>query len=95
MYYVYVLRCSDDSLYSGICVDVEKRYEQHLNKEGAKYTRSHPPVKIEAIFKCENRSQASKLEYQIKHLSKIQKEKLIICEEQFIDQNIYQRIDTL
>lgn len=79
MYYTYMLRCEDNSIYTGITKDVFRRFSQHLGKKdgGAKYTKSRVPVSIEKIWKSETRSYASKLEYRIKKLSKNEKEKLI------------------
>lgn len=78
-YYVYILRCSDNSLYTGITTDVERRFQEHLVGEakGAKYTKTHKPISIEAYFKKENRSAALKTEYEIKQMTKPQKEELI------------------
>lgn len=78
-YYVYILRCADNSLYTGIATDVQRRFEEHCGKDGkgAKYTRSRQPIEIAAVWKAENRAAASRLEYQIKQLSKAQKEELI------------------
>ena len=45
-WYVYMLRCEDGSLYTGIASDVEKRFAVHKSGHGAKYTRSHPPVAV-------------------------------------------------
>ncbi len=45
-YYFHLLRCSDDSLYAGICIDLEQRVETHQNGKGAKYTRSRLPVTL-------------------------------------------------
>lgn len=80
-YYVYMLRCADDSLYTGITTDVKRRFAEHVSggKLGAKYTKHHPPKEIAAVWQAENRSSASKLEWQIKHLTKAQKEAL--CKE--------------
>ncbi|MDO4282488.1 MAG: GIY-YIG nuclease family protein [Clostridia bacterium] len=80
MYYVYMLRCEDNSLYTGITTDVERRMREHVSKDKkcAKYTFNHTAIKIESVWKTENRALASKLEFHIKKLSKIQKEKLII-----------------
>ena len=79
MYYTYIIRCTDDSLYTGITTDVERRFMEHLNdeKKGAKYTRYHRPQKIEAYWETEDKSLASKLEFYIKKLTKRQKEILI------------------
>lgn len=79
-YYVYMLRCTDGSLYTGITTDVTRRFAEHLagGAAGAKYTKNHTPQKIAAVWQVENRSMASKLEWRLKHLTKQQKEAL--CE---------------
>ena len=79
-YYVYLLRCTDNSLYTGITTDVKRRFAEHLSGgvKGAKYTKTHPPKEIAATWQAENRSVASKLEWRLKHLTKQQKEAL--CE---------------
>lgn len=79
MYYTYILRCEDGSLYTGITTDVKRRFNEHCTDEtkGAKYTARHKPVKIEAVWKSESRALASKLEYRIKQLTKAEKEELI------------------
>lgn len=79
MYYIYMLRCKNNAVYTGITVDVRKRMKEHFNKTDkcAKYTRTHSAEKLEAVWQSENRSLASKLEFYIKRLSKKQKEKLI------------------
>ena len=50
-WYVYILRCKDNSLYTGITNNLEKRYQDHCEKKGAKYTKSHLVKKIEIFFK--------------------------------------------
>lgn len=79
MYYIYMLRCEDNSIYTGITTDVERRMEEHFNKDKkcAKYTMRHNAKKLERVWQTENRVLASKLEYHIKRLSKVQKEELI------------------
>lgn len=79
MYYTYLIRCSDNSLYCGITTDIKRRFTEHKEKlpKGAKYTHIHNAEKIEIVFVSENRSLASKLEYQIKRLTKEKKEILI------------------
>lgn len=79
MYYTYILRCSDNSLYTGMTNNLEKRIEEHKlkNKNGAKYTKSHNVIKLEAAWKSKEKSLACKLEYYIKSLTKKQKENLI------------------
>lgn len=78
IWYVYILRCKDNSLYTGITTDVNKRFLEHSTGKGAKYTKARGVLKIEALFTFENRSLASKEEYRIKQLTKLKKEKLIL-----------------
>lgn len=79
MYYTYILRCKDNSLYTGITTDLERRLKEHKEKgeKTAKYTLRHEAVKMEIAWKSENRVLASRLEYYIKKLTKKQKEELI------------------
>ncbi|MBR5518683.1 MAG: GIY-YIG nuclease family protein [Clostridia bacterium] len=77
MFYVYILRCADDSLYCGYTTDVEKRFEKHKSGKGAKYTRSHLPLEIVYIEEFENKSDALKREHEIKSMTRLQKEKLV------------------
>ena len=79
MYYTYMLRCENNSIYTGITTDVKRRMEEHFGKDArcAKYTKSHKPKKLECVWESENKVLASKLEYRIKELNKKQKEELI------------------
>lgn len=78
MYYLYILECSDKSLYTGITVDLKRRVEEHnTSKLGAKYTRARRPVKLVYKKRFKDRSKASKAEYTIKKLSKEEKLELI------------------
>ncbi len=79
MYYTYMLRCSDNSIYTGMTNNLENRLNEHLSKgkNGAKYTKSHNVIKLEVAWKSKEKSLACKLEYQIKTLTKKQKETLI------------------
>ena len=79
MYYTYILRCKDNSLYTGITTDLERRLKEHKEKgeKTAKYTLRHEAVKMEIAWESENRVLASKLEFNIKRLNKKQKEELI------------------
>ena len=79
MYYIYILRCSDDKLYTGITTDVRRRFEEHKQQKGkgAKFTRSHKAETVEAVWSAADRSLASKLEYRIKSLTRTQKLSLI------------------
>ena len=66
-YYLYMVQCSDDTLYTGIATDLERRVEEHNSSDkGAKYTRARRPVKLVYSEEYENRSEASKREYFIK-----------------------------
>ena len=79
MYYIYMLRCKDNSIYTGITTDISSRMKEHFNKEKrcAKYTLTHSAKKLEALWVAENKSLASKLEFNIKKLKKQEKENLI------------------
>lgn len=83
MYYTYMIRCKDNSIYTGITTDIKRRVEEHVSKEEkcAKYTYTHTAIKLEAVWESENRVLASKLEYNIKRLTKKQKEILIVEKE--------------
>ena len=79
MYYVYMLRCIDNTIYTGITVDVDRRMKEHFskNEKCAKYTFTHSAKKLEAVWETDNKSLASKLEYAIKKLTIVKKEELI------------------
>lgn len=78
MYFVYILECSDKSLYTWITTDLERRLYEHNNtNKWAKYTKNKRPVKIVYFTSQENRSLATKKELSIKKLSKEEKIKLI------------------
>ena len=76
-WYVYIVKCSDNSLYTGITVDLERRVEEHnTSNKGAKYTKSRRPVHLVYSETHQDRSSASKRESAIKKLSR--SEKLIL-----------------
>lgn len=77
---VYILRCADNSLYTGITTDVQRRLDEHngLVKNGAKYTRNRQPVTLAYQEDAPSRSAACKREAAIKRLNKAQKEQLIV-----------------
>ena len=79
MYYVYMLRCVDDSIYTGITTDLKRRFKEHMERKNkcAKYTYYHFVTKIECAWITESRSQALKLEYYLKRLKKEDKESII------------------
>ena len=79
MYYVYMLRCDDNSLYTGFTTDLNRRLAEHKakNKPYGKYTRTHNALYIAAAWACDTRQEACRLEYYIKTLTKQKKETLI------------------
>ncbi len=79
MYYIYIIRTTKNTLYTGITTDIERRMAEHMsgNSKGAKYTRSNPPKTLEAVWSCNTRSEASKIEAHIKTLKRQQKENII------------------
>ena len=77
-YFVYILECSDQTLYTGITTDVDKRLEEHnTSDKGAKYTKVRRPVRLLYCEDAPDRSSASKREYAIKKLTRREKLKLI------------------
>jgi len=74
-----MLRCEDNSIYTGITTDLNRRMDEHFNKSSkcAKYTLNHKAKKLEVAWQSDTRVLASKLEYYIKKLSKPEKESLI------------------
>lgn len=76
---IYIVRCSDNSLYTGIAKDVGKRVQEHNsdNKLGAKYTRSRAPVTLVYTESAETRSDATKRECEIKKMDKKSKEMML------------------
>jgi len=78
MYYLYILKCTDQTFYTGITTNLERRIEEHNSSTlGAKYTRGRRPVKLVYKKEFENRSEATREESRIKKLSRIKKEILI------------------
>ncbi|MBN6186146.1 GIY-YIG nuclease family protein [Aneurinibacillus sp. BA2021] len=77
MYFVYILRCADGSLYTGCTIDVEERLKKHNAGKGARYTRGRTPVEVAYIEAAADKSAALKREYAIKQCSRQQKERLI------------------
>ena len=79
MYFVYVLRCVDSSLYCGYTTDVAHRIKAHTGKVkgGARYTKIRPPVRVEAVWSCSEKGTALALEKLFKNLDKQDKELLV------------------
>lgn len=76
IHYVYILRCSDKTYYTGYTNNLEKRIKQHNDGKGAKYTKGKRPVKLIYTEEFYDKSVAMKREYQIKQLTRKEKEKL-------------------
>ncbi|NMA94540.1 MAG: GIY-YIG nuclease family protein [Clostridiales bacterium] len=77
MCYVYILRCKDDTLYTGWTNNLENRLNAHMTGQGAKYTRARLPVKLVFVEKYPDRSSAQQREYEIKQLTRAKKLELI------------------
>ena len=82
IWYLYILRCKDDTLYTGITTDVEKRLEAHRAGRGAKYTRGRTPLELVYRETCGSHSDALKRELEIKKLSRAEKQKLIAADRE-------------
>lgn len=78
-WYVYMVRCADNSLYTGIAKDIERRVDEHNNHNrlAAKYTRARRPVKLVYYEQLDSKSDAAKREAAIKQLSKEEKEQML------------------
>lgn len=76
-WYVYILRCGDGTLYTGITDDVERRLAAHCAGKGAKYTRGRGPLELVYSEQVSDKSAALRREYQIKRLTRQEKKKLI------------------
>lgn len=77
-WYVYMIRCSDASLYAGVTTNVERRFKEHQeSKKGSKYARAKIPLRVVYTENCENRSEAQKREAVLKKMKKEEKEALV------------------
>lgn len=76
-YFLYILKCADDSLYTGITTDVRRRLNEHQSGAGARYTRARKALKVVYTERHKNRSAASKREAEIKRLTRTAKLALI------------------
>ena len=76
-WYLYILRCGDGTLYTGITTDVARRLEAHRQGRGAKYTRGRGPLELIYQEECGTHSEALKRELEVKALSRMEKEQLI------------------
>jgi putative endonuclease len=73
VWYLYILECTGGSLYTGITTDVARRFSQHQAGKGARYTRSHPPLRIVGTVACGTRSDALKAELAVKRMTAVAK----------------------
>ena len=73
MYFVYILKCADESLYTGVTTDVARRFNEHAAGTGARYTRAHGAKRIVYTEACGDRASAQKREAAIKRLSRGEK----------------------
>ena len=73
MWYLYILRCGDDTLYTGITNDVSARLKAHASGKGAKYTRGRGPLELVYQEEQDSYSAALKREHQVKQLTRTQK----------------------
>lgn len=95
MYYIYIIECEGNCLYTGIAKDIVKRLTNHYIKKTccAKFTKSHQMINLKSLWTSETKSDALKLEYRIKKLSKLNKNELInnpkILDKFFKDKLIY------
>ena len=87
MYYVYMLRCRGGTLYTGLTNELRHRMRCHagLLSGGAKYTRSHPPEKLEALWRTEGKADAARMECAVKTLTRQQKETLVAAPERLFE----------
>jgi len=76
-HFVYVLRCGDDSLYTGYTTDIERRVREHNRGEGAKYTRGRTPVELCHVESFGSKSAAMAREHEIKQCSRARKDALV------------------
>lgn len=85
VWWVYIVRCRDDSLYTGITTDVKRRFKQHQNATGAKYLKSRSPMELVFQRRIGSKSQALKIEIAIKRFPKTKKLRIINERKYFKD----------
>jgi putative endonuclease len=77
IWYIYIVRCADETLYCGVAKDLEARIATHNAGKGARYTRSRRPVELVYRKRCRDQSSAQRLEFDIKQLTRAEKLALI------------------
>ncbi|MGF6765317.1 putative endonuclease [Paraburkholderia sp. GAS33] len=75
-WFLYLIECADGSVYTGIAIDVQARFDKHVSGTGARYTRSRKPLHVLASFELADRSSASRAEYFVKRLTAVEKRAL-------------------
>lgn len=82
LWYVYLVRCNDDSLYTGVTTDVTRRFQEHQaqGKKTAKYLRGKQPLSLVYVVGVDSKNEALQLEYKIKKMTKCEKEIMINLE---------------
>jgi len=89
-YYVYILRCADDTLYTGWTTDVTKRVKTHNSGKGAKYTRARLPVELVYTEEFDDKIEAQKREYAIKQLTRAEKDGLLLLD--YYEPSLYESL---
>ena len=89
MYYVYIVKCSDETLYTGYTTDIKNRLDKHNKGNGAKYTRGRGPVRLVYSEEFDNKVDALKREYQIKKFDR--KNKLLLIEKVWLYESLLRK----
>jgi putative endonuclease len=76
-WWVYFIECVGGELYIGVAKDVAKRFDKHASGKGAIFTRTHPPARVVASVRFSGRSEATRIEYQLKRLNVVAKRRLL------------------
>lgn len=84
MHYVYIIQCSDNTLYTGYTTDIKRRINEHNTGNGAKYTRGRTPVTLKHVEIFQNKSSAMQREYSIKQQKRSEKLKLISDNKNYV-----------
>lgn len=89
---MYIIRCGDGTLYTGYTTNIERRIHEHATGEGAKYTRGRAPITLQRVERYKSQSNAQSREYEIKQLTRNQKQELLPDKEDRI--RFYTTIET-
>lgn len=76
-WFLYIVRCADGTLYTGIARDVAARIALHERGLGARYTRGRGPLELRAVRRCADKGRALRLEYAVKQLTRVEKEAML------------------